>query len=86
MIMILQPILHTSLVYMDDILLFSNTLEEHLNQLRRFHGLVKKYGIMLSTKKMTLARDEIEFIAMHFAPRAYSLGPHLPRAAQISRY
>ncbi|XP_027156875.1 uncharacterized protein LOC113758046 [Coffea eugenioides] len=64
MIRIFQPILHSALVYIDDILLFSNTFEEHLELLKDFHHLVKQYGIMLSEKKMFLAQQEISFLGM----------------------
>ena len=77
MIKLFQPILHTSLVYIDDILLFSDTMEEHLTLLQQFHDLVEKNGIMLSQKKMILARKEIDFLGMHFVHGAYSPGPHI---------
>jgi len=77
MIKIFQPILHTSLVYIDDILLFSDTLEEHVNLLRQFEALVTQYGIMLSAKKMVLAQKEIDFLGMHFVQGEYSPGPHI---------
>ncbi|XP_027158389.1 uncharacterized protein LOC113760009 [Coffea eugenioides] len=67
MIRIFQPILHSILVYIDDILLFSNTFEEHLELLKDFHHLVKQYGIMLSEKKMFLAQQEISFLGMKIA-------------------
>ncbi|WMV29629.1 hypothetical protein MTR67_023014, partial [Solanum verrucosum] len=77
MIKIFQPILHTSLVYIDDILLFSDTMEEHIGIPHKFHLLVKQYGIMLSEKKMILVKDEIDFLGMQFAHGAYILGPHI---------
>jgi len=38
---LLPPILYTSLVYIDNIVLFSDTLEEHVNLLHQFEALVK---------------------------------------------
>ncbi|CDP22257.1 unnamed protein product, partial [Coffea canephora] len=43
MIKIFQPILHTALIYIDDILLFSYSLDEHIRLLNQFHDLVKQY-------------------------------------------
>ncbi|XP_019251027.1 PREDICTED: uncharacterized protein LOC109229941 [Nicotiana attenuata] len=77
MIKIFQPIFHTTLVYIDDILLFSDTLEEHVNLLCQFEALVTQYGIMLSAKKMVLAQKEIDFLGMHVVQGAYSPGPHI---------
>ena len=64
MIKIFQPILHSVLVYIDDILLVSNTFEEHLGLLKDFHRIVKQCGIMLSKKKIFLAEQEIPFLGM----------------------
>ncbi|WMV29548.1 hypothetical protein MTR67_022933 [Solanum verrucosum] len=77
MIKIFQQILHTSLVYIDDILLFSDTMEEHFGILHKFHELVKQYGIMLSEKKMILVKNEIDFLGMHFTQGAYIPWPHI---------
>ena len=62
MIKIFEPILHSTLVYIDDILLFSSNLESHLSLLQEFHSLVKRYGIMLSQKKMVIAQLLIDFL------------------------
>jgi len=72
---IFQPILHTSSVYIDDILLFSDTLDEQINLLRQFEALVTQYGIMLSAKKMVLAQNEIDSLGMHFVQGEHSPGP-----------
>ncbi|KAH0729909.1 hypothetical protein KY289_001097 [Solanum tuberosum] len=52
-------------------------MEEHFGILHKFHEMVKKYGIMLSEKKMILVKDEIDFLGMHFAHGAYIPGPHI---------
>lgn len=76
MIRKLQPILHTSLVYIDDVLLFNNTLDKYLNLFNQFHGLVKQYRVMLSLKKMTIFRDEIDFLEMNFSYGSFTPGLH----------
>lgn len=77
MIKIFLPFLYTSLVHIDDILLFSNTLDEHLDLLCWFHGLVKKYNVMLSATKMILIKNKIIFMGIPFVHGEYSLGPHI---------
>ncbi|GKB85333.1 putative reverse transcriptase domain, viral movement protein [Tanacetum coccineum] len=52
MITIFEPILANTLVYIDDILLFSPDEQSHAELLSKFYSLVAKYGIMLSEKKM----------------------------------
>ena len=62
MICIFHPILHSALIYIDDILLFSSTFEEHIKLLYQFADIVKNFGVMLSKKKMNLAKKEINFL------------------------
>ncbi|GKA55023.1 hypothetical protein Tco_0753972 [Tanacetum coccineum] len=52
MITIFEPILANTLVYIDDILLFSPDEQSHAELLLKIYSLVAKYGIMLSEKKM----------------------------------
>ncbi|GJR02306.1 hypothetical protein Tco_0525290 [Tanacetum coccineum] len=52
MITIFEPILANTLVYIDDILLFSPDEQSHAELLLKFYSLVAKYGIMLSEKKI----------------------------------
>lgn len=46
MVKIFDPIMHTTLVYIDDILLFSKIFGEHLQLIQKFADLCHKYGIM----------------------------------------
>nr|QJS95220.1 polyprotein [Petunia vein clearing virus] len=77
MIKIFQPILFSALVYIDDILLFSETLEDHIKLLNQFISLVKKFGVMLSAKKMILAQNKIQFLGMDFADGTFSPAGHI---------
>ena len=61
---IFQPILHSTLVYIDGIILFSPNIEAHLALLHKFHDLVKQYGIILSQKKMIIAQTSINFLGL----------------------
>ncbi|XP_048229074.1 uncharacterized protein LOC125369846 [Ricinus communis] len=79
MIEIFGPILYSSLIYIDDILLFSETAEDHHQLLQQSLAIIQKYGIMLSEKKSTIGRREIEFLSMHFKNGQYTYGPHLTK-------
>ena len=74
---IFDPISQNALIYIDDILLFSKTADEHRNLLSHFYSLCIQYGIMLSHKKMILAAPEIEFLGMKIANSSFQLQPHI---------
>ena len=52
---IFQPILHHTLVYIDDLLLSSGTHDEHHKLLQQFFQIIQEHGIMISDKKSTIA-------------------------------
>ncbi|KAK1549814.1 hypothetical protein Q3G72_008377 [Acer saccharum] len=68
---IFHPLLHSALIYIDDILLFSPDETSHNLLLQQFHDIVNQYGIMLSEKKSIVRRSEIEFLGMHIANGQY---------------
>ena len=74
---IFHPILHSALLYIDDILLFSTDENSHTQLLHHFHDLLNQYGIMLSEKKSMIGLKEIEFLGMHISNGQYRPGPHL---------
>ena len=51
MVTLFQPFLTNSLIYVDDILLFSKDADSHEKLLTEFYNLVKSQGIMLLEKK-----------------------------------
>ncbi|KAH9717003.1 hypothetical protein KPL71_021663 [Citrus sinensis] len=77
MAQIFQPLLHHTLVYIDDLLLFSGTPEEHQVLLQQFHDIVDQYGIMLSEKKSTIATDTVEYLGMQIKNGFYQPRPHI---------
>eukprot|EP00257_Ricinus_communis_P017002 XP_015575331.1 uncharacterized protein LOC107261331 [Ricinus communis] len=79
MIEIFEPILYFSLIYIDDILLFSDTAEEYHQLLKQFIAIIQKYGIMLLEKKSIIGQQEIEFLGMHFKDDQYTYGSHLTK-------
>jgi len=77
MVRIFEPILDHALVYIDDILLFSEDKESHVELLEKFHSIVLQYGIMLSEKKMVIGVDTIDFLGMKIADGKYQPQPHI---------
>ncbi|XP_057999325.1 uncharacterized protein LOC131178385 [Hevea brasiliensis] len=74
---IFEPILHSALIYIDDILLFSKDVTAHRTLLSTFQQLVNSYGIMLSEKKSSLAQTDIDFLGMKFKDGKYQPVPHI---------
>ena len=68
---IFQPILHTALVYIDDILLFSEDESHHFILLEQFYQIVHNHGIMLSKKKIIFRVGQIDFLGMHLENDSY---------------
>nr|GFA85499.1 putative reverse transcriptase domain, viral movement protein [Tanacetum cinerariifolium] len=73
MITIFEPILANTLVYIDDILLFSPDEQSHAELLSRFYSVVTKYGIMLSEKKMEVEVTTIQFLGMEISDGRYQI-------------
>lgn len=67
MMRIFEPIFHNALVYIDDILLFSETKNEYRLLLQEILELAKKYGVMMSEKNSTVGSSDIEFLRMMIA-------------------
>ena len=43
-----------SIVYIDDILIFSNSIEEHFKHLKNFQKIVRENGLVISASKIKL--------------------------------
>ena len=74
---IFESILHHTLVYNDDILLFSKDNVAHQKLLDHFLTLVNSHGITLSEKKSMLGHSTIEFLGMFLEDGCYRPGPHI---------
>lgn len=77
MIKIFRPLIKNALVYIDDILLFSQDESSHLRLLDQFYDLCQEYGIMLSEKKMMIGKRSIDFLGMHIEEGKYVPLPHI---------
>lgn len=79
---ILQPVLNSGSVhlFLDDILLTTNTLEEHLDLLSIVCGLLKQYGLKLNTEKCMFALTELTFLGHRLGPEGVSPDPENTRA------
>ena len=51
-----------SIVYIDDILIFSNSIEEHFQHLKTFQKLVRDNGLVIYASKIKLFQTNIRFL------------------------
>ena len=50
------------LIYLDDLIVFSWTAEEHLHQLRVVFDCLREYNLKLKPLKCSLFREEIDYL------------------------
>jgi hypothetical protein len=59
---IFNPFSHFIVVYIDDILIFSKSIEKHWKHLNSFLDTIKHCGLVVSTKKIKLFQTKIRFL------------------------
>jgi len=59
---ILNPYSEFAIVYLDDVLIFSNTVDQHIKHLKTFQYIIKKNGLVISKKKMIIGVTKIRFL------------------------
>jgi len=64
-------------VYIDDILIFSDNIEQHIHHLNKFFGIVEKEGLILSKDKMKIGVTRIEFLGLEIGEGKVQLQPHI---------
>ena len=50
------------IVYIDDVLIFSNSIEEHFKHLNNFQKIVRDNGLVISATKIKLFQTKIRFL------------------------
>ncbi len=60
---ILQPLGSEATVYLDDIILSSNTEQQHQELLQRFAQIMKKNGLKISIKKCDFFKTQVEYLS-----------------------
>ena len=72
---ILEPILNTFvMVYIDDIIVFSKNLEDHISHLEQVFTLLNEAGMKIKIQKCRFARNAVKYlghIVSHEGIKAY---------------
>ena len=58
------------LIYLDDILVFSSSIEEHTHQVRLILSKLRDHGLYAKSKKCEFDRNSVEFLGYVISPRA----------------
>ena len=74
---IFENLKHCCLVYIDDILIFSKTLEQHMHDLEAITQKCIDHGIILGQKKCIYAEQEIEFLGLKIKDGEIVLQEHV---------
>ncbi|KAK4566292.1 hypothetical protein RGQ29_002509 [Quercus rubra] len=53
---------HFTIVYIDDVLVYSSFIDEHWKQLYLFLGTIKRNGLVVSAKKIKLFQTKVRFL------------------------
>ena len=70
-----------SIVYIDDILIFSNSIEEHFQHLKIFQKLARENGLVISTSKIKLFQTKIRFLGFEIYQGTIK---HIQRAIEFA--
>ena len=69
--------LENCIVYIDDILLYSRTQDEHIRLLEKFIHIVKNTGISLSKRKAEIMKSLIEFLGIQIDKNGIEMQTHI---------
>ena len=61
--MTFQQLMQNCLIYLDDLIVFSWTAEEHLHQLCVVFDQLREYNLKLKPLKCSVSKEEINYLA-----------------------
>ncbi|KAL1448514.1 hypothetical protein WDU94_002712, partial [Cyamophila willieti] len=71
-------------VYIDDFLIHSRTMEEHLQHLSQLFERLAEYGLSINTSKSMFARDKVQFLGYEIS--ADGISPMPDKVSAIASY
>lgn len=70
------------LIYLDDIIAFGASFEDHLQKLRQVLGRVRDHGLKIKPKKCQLFKQHIEYLGHVVTQEGVKLAPSKVEAIQ----
>nr|AHM92963.1 polyprotein [Banana streak CA virus] len=64
-------------VYIDDILIFSETVQQHKEHLKKFMEICERNGLVLSPTKMKIGTRQVDFLGATIGNSKIKLQPHI---------
>nr|AOV63232.1 polyprotein [Sugarcane bacilliform virus] len=64
-------------IYIDDILVFSETVQQHKEHLKKFMEICEKNGLVLSPTKMKIGTRQVDFLGATIGNSKIKLQPHI---------
>ncbi|XP_075707288.1 uncharacterized protein LOC142741844 [Rhinoderma darwinii] len=68
------------MIYLDDIVLYSSTFQEHLSHLEAVLSRLTQFGLKLKPTKCRIARQKINYLGHIVSPEGVALDPNKIRA------
>ena len=68
-------------VYIDDVLVYSRTLEEHLEHLQQVIQKIENAGLKLKPSKCNFVREEVEYLGHILTPQRTENQPEISRGS-----
>ncbi|KAI9560471.1 hypothetical protein GHT06_014495 [Daphnia sinensis] len=83
--LVLDEVLHKyALVYLDDVIIFSNSLEDHLTQLNHVIQLLGQAGLKIKPEKCEFAQREIIYLGHIIS--AIGIKPNAKKVESVAKY
>jgi hypothetical protein len=70
------------LVFVDDILVYSTTMEQHLHQLQQVFAILQHHKLLLKKSKCTFAQPQLEYLGHIISDQGVATDPQKIRAVQ----
>src|SRR6266498_1186830 len=81
MIKVLEPYLYDFvIVYLDDIIIFSQTMKEHLQHMRKVLEALRQAGLKLKLEKCEFAKKQLKYLRFIIREFSIKLDPEKVRA------